>query len=197
MSEEMITLTPYSNGSPRYVKLSLVADHRDDSRDDLLYEIESLYNMIENTRDVLATTQNTLRKLERKERDRELLRSDFNKRHGLPKPRFEQEPNDGLCPHCNTEIIEMMADEGCPGGDWYSCCDVCEWHSEGDCDSKIKNGLTVQETVELKLMLSKFSQDMVNPNPSETTRMMRASNHKLYWKLRPIIDFLLIKGEDE
>lgn len=42
------------------------------------------------------------------------------------------------------------------GGDWYASCDVCEWHSEGDERTTIKQGLTLEELVAHKKKLNRL-----------------------------------------
>ena len=56
------------------------------------------------------------------------------------------------CTGCNEPIDNYPA--GAYGGAWYSSCDVCEWHSEGEGHSIIKQGLTLEELVAHKKQLN-------------------------------------------
>lgn len=56
------------------------------------------------------------------------------------------------CTGCNEPIDEYPA--GAYGGDWYASCNICEWHSEGEGSSTIKQGLTLEELVAHKKRLN-------------------------------------------
>jgi len=60
------------------------------------------------------------------------------------------------CTGCNEPIDEYPA--GAYGGDWYSSCNICDWHSEGEGDdhTTIKQGLTLEELVAHKKKLNKL-----------------------------------------
>ena len=58
------------------------------------------------------------------------------------------------CNGCNEPIDNYPA--GAYGGDWYSSCNICEWHSEGEGSSTIKQGLTLEELVAHKKRLNKL-----------------------------------------
>ncbi len=62
------------------------------------------------------------------------------------------------CDGCNEPIDNRPADAY--GGDWYSSCNICEWHSEGEGSSTIKQGLTLEELVAHKKRLNKLYQMM-------------------------------------
>ena len=62
------------------------------------------------------------------------------------------------CDGCNEPIDNYPAGEY--GGDWYSSCNICEWHSEGEGSSTIKQGLTLEELVAHKKRLNKLYQMM-------------------------------------
>ena len=57
-----------------------------------------------------------------------------------------------LCEGCNEPIDNRPA--GAYGGDWYSSCNICEWHSEDEGSSTIKQGLTHEELVAHKKQLN-------------------------------------------
>ncbi len=59
-----------------------------------------------------------------------------------------------ICEQCNTEITSEPMNKGVYGGDWISSCPICEWCSESEEDSKIKQGLTLEELVEHKAKLN-------------------------------------------
>ena len=63
-----------------------------------------------------------------------------------------------LCTGCNEPIDEYPA--GAYGGDWYSSCSICDWHSEGEEHTTIKQGLTLEELVAHKMWLNKLHQMM-------------------------------------
>jgi hypothetical protein len=56
------------------------------------------------------------------------------------------------CTGCNQPISRTNA----YGEDTYSSCEVCEWHSEGEGSSTIKQGLTLEELVAHKKKLNKL-----------------------------------------
>ena len=58
------------------------------------------------------------------------------------------------CEGCNEPIDNKPA--GAYGGDWYSSCNICDWHSEGDEHTTIKQGLTLEELVAHKKKLNKL-----------------------------------------
>ena len=64
------------------------------------------------------------------------------------------------CDGCNEPIDNYPA--GSYGGDWYSSCNVCEWHSEGEGSSTIKQGLTLEELVAHKKKLNWLHTDLHN-----------------------------------
>ena len=59
---------------------------------------------------------------------------------------------DRICEGCNEPIDNRPA--GAYEGDWYSSCNICEWHSEGEGSSTIKQGLTLEELVAHKKKLN-------------------------------------------
>jgi hypothetical protein len=61
---------------------------------------------------------------------------------------------DRICEGCNEKYDHYPA--GTYGGDWYSSCNICEWHSEGEGPSTIKQGLTLEELVAHKKKLNKL-----------------------------------------
>ena len=64
------------------------------------------------------------------------------------------------CTGCNEPIDEYPADTY--GGDWYASCNICEWHSEGDETTTIKQGLTLEELVAHKKKLNWLHTDLHN-----------------------------------
>ena len=82
------------------------------------------------------------------------------------------------CTGCNTEIDSRPMSEGCYGGDWISSCSICEWCSEGDEHTTIKQGLTLEELVAHKKELNEI-RDMIynvwkHRQPQELTNIMDA-----------------------
>ena len=64
------------------------------------------------------------------------------------------------CKGCNEPIDNYPADTY--GGDWYSSCNICEWHCEGDERTTIKQGLTLEELVAHKKKLNWLHDDLHN-----------------------------------
>ena len=64
------------------------------------------------------------------------------------------------CEGCNEPIDNKPA--GAYGGDWYSSCNICDWHSEGDGHTTIKQGLTLEELVAHKKKLNKLYDRLYN-----------------------------------
>ena len=66
------------------------------------------------------------------------------------------------CTGCNEPIDEYPA--GSYGGDWYSSCDICEWHCEQESSEQttIKQGLTLEELVAHKKKLNWLHEDLYN-----------------------------------
>ena len=58
------------------------------------------------------------------------------------------------CTGCNKPIDSRPA--GAYGGDWFSSCNICEWHCEEEGHSSIKQGLTLEELVAHKKKLNKL-----------------------------------------
>jgi hypothetical protein len=64
------------------------------------------------------------------------------------------------CTGCNEPIDNYPA--GAYEGDWYSSCNICEWHCEGDERTTIKQGLTLEELVAHKKKLNWLHTDLHN-----------------------------------
>ena len=58
------------------------------------------------------------------------------------------------CKTCN-EPIEYAYTQAY-GGDYFSSCNICDWHNEGDEHTMIKQGLTLEELIEHKKRLNKL-----------------------------------------
>ena len=58
------------------------------------------------------------------------------------------------CTTCNEPIEYSYT--GAYGGDWFSSCDICDWHCEGDERTSIKQGLTLEELIAHKKELNKL-----------------------------------------
>jgi len=66
------------------------------------------------------------------------------------------------CTGCNQPINIDNYPSGAYGGDWYSSCNICEWHCEGDEHTTIKQGLTLEELVAHKKKLNWLYDDLHN-----------------------------------
>ena len=75
------------------------------------------------------------------------------------------------------------------GGDYYYSCNICDWHSEGDEHTMIKQGLTLEELIAHKKRLNKLYED-IHSNAVETKDWVRLN------VLREIMDELLTTEED-
>ena len=62
--------------------------------------------------------------------------------------------NMSICEQCNTEITAEPMKKGEYGGDWHFSCPICEWYSESEVSSTIKDGLSREELVEHKRKLN-------------------------------------------
>ena len=97
------------------------------------------------------------------------------------------------CNGCNEPIDNYPA--GAWGGDWYSSCNICEWHSEGEGSSTIKQGLTLEELVAHKKKLNKLY-DRLHKYAFTTVRLRdRREPEKMMLELRNIMNEL-IDGEE-
>ena len=92
------------------------------------------------------------------------------------------------CTGCNEPIDEYPA--GAYGGDWYSSCNICDWHSEGDEHTTIKQGLTLEELVAHKKELNKLYTWI--HKTARTTEDYRMLDY-----LRTVMDELLTVDKDE
>ena len=92
------------------------------------------------------------------------------------------------CTGCNEPIDEYPA--GAYGGDWYSSCNICDWHSEGDEHTTIKQGLTLEELVAHKKELNKLHTWI--HKTARTTEDYRMLDY-----LRTAMDELLTVDKDE
>ena len=63
------------------------------------------------------------------------------------------------------------------GGDWYSSCNICEWHCEGDERTTIKQGLTLEELVAHKKKLNWLYDDLHNLR-YRFTKQSKMSTHE-------------------
>ena len=97
------------------------------------------------------------------------------------------------CNGCNEPIDNYPA--GAWGGDWYSSCNICEWHSEGEGSSTIKQGLTLEELVAHKKELNKLY-DRLHKYAFTTVRLRdRREPEEMMLELRNIMNEL-IDGEE-
>ena len=97
------------------------------------------------------------------------------------------------CNGCNEPIDNYPA--GAWGGDWYSSCNICEWHSEGEGSSTIKQGLTLEELVAHKKRLNKLY-DRLHKYAFTTVRLRnRREPEEMMLELRNIMNEL-IDGEE-
>lgn len=92
------------------------------------------------------------------------------------------------CTGCNETIDHYPA--GAYGGDWYSSCNICDWHSEGDEHTTIKQGLTLEELVAHKKELNKLHTWI--HKTARTTEDYRMLNY-----LRTVMDELLTVDKEE
>jgi hypothetical protein len=90
------------------------------------------------------------------------------------------------CKTCNEPI--EYAYTSAYGGDYYSSCNICDWHSEGDEHTTIKQGLTLEELVAHKKRLNKLYKD-IHSNAIKTEHWTRLNI------LREIMDELLTTEE--
>jgi len=79
------------------------------------------------------------------------------------------------CTGCNEPINNYPA--GAYGGDWYSSCNICEWHCEGDEHTTIKQGLTLEELVAHKKKLNWLYDDLHNLR-YRFTKQSKMSTHE-------------------
>ena len=79
------------------------------------------------------------------------------------------------CKGCNEPIDNYPADTY--GGDWYSSCNICEWHCEGDEHTTIKQGLTLEELVAHKKKLNWLYDDLHNLR-YRFTKQSKMSTHE-------------------
>ena len=91
------------------------------------------------------------------------------------------------CEHCNTEIDSEPIDAY--GGDWHSSCHICEWYSESEEKSRIKQGLTLEELVEHKARLNSVY------NKIHTLRS-RARSDKGAYQTREMLDKIMEELSD-
>lgn len=72
--------------------------------------------------------------------------------------RFEYIREDGTCEYCDETIYTTPLNPHDPRADWGSWCDVCEWHSEDDGPTRIKqpSELTLDDMKHIKRTLSKI-----------------------------------------
>jgi len=82
---------------------------------------------------------------------------------------------DRICEGCNEKYDHYPA--GAYGGDWYSSCNICEWHSEGEGPSTIKQGLTLEELVAHKKKLNWLHTDLHNLR-YEFTKEYKMTTHE-------------------
>lgn len=59
------------------------------------------------------------------------------------------------CSDCGVPLINEPMTQGVLGGDWFTACAVCEWHSEQDGGhTSIRKSLTPIEIVDIKLQIN-------------------------------------------
>lgn len=97
------------------------------------------------------------------------------------------------CTGCNEPIDNRPA--GAYGGDWYSSCSICDWHSEGEEHTTIKQGLTLEELVAHKKKLNELYSTLHTYDCK--TIWVRNSNEPedMLMQLRDIMHELLDKEE--
>ena len=92
------------------------------------------------------------------------------------------------CTGCNEPIEEEYT--SAYGGDWYSSCNICDWHSEGDEHTTIKQGLALEELIAHKKELNKLHTWI--HKTARTTEDYRMLNY-----LRTVMDELLTVDKEE
>jgi len=81
------------------------------------------------------------------------------------------------CNGCNEPINNHPA--GAYGGDWYSSCNICEWHCEQESGEQttIKQGLALEELVAHKKKLNWLHTDLHNLR-YKFTKQFKMSTHE-------------------
>lgn len=97
------------------------------------------------------------------------------------------------CDGCNEPIGNYPA--GSYGGDWYSSCNVCEWHSEGEGSSTIKQGLTLEELVAHKKRLNELYSNLHKYAFTHDMMKNRRAPDDMLLELRNIMNELIDKEE--
>jgi len=92
------------------------------------------------------------------------------------------------CTGCNEPIEHSYTASF--GGDWFSSCNICDWHSEGDEHTTIKQGLTLEELIAHKKKLNILYNHQ--HKTARTTEDYRMLNY-----LRTVMDELLTVDKEE
>ena len=92
------------------------------------------------------------------------------------------------CTGCNEPIEHSYT--AAYGGDYYSSCNICDWHSEGEEHTTIKRGLTLEELIAHKKELNKLHTWI--HKTARTTEDWRMLNY-----LRTVMDELLTVDKEE
>mgnify|MGYP003115598401 FL=1 len=67
-----------------------------------------------------------------------------------------------LCTDCGVKLTEKPFYEGVVGGDWFTACSVCGWHSEDENKTVINLNPTKNEIVCLKIRIDEVRQQLFN-----------------------------------